>query len=107
MGRRKEILIISIIIFITVILALMPQIISCSKSNNIEVNTQSSIKIIFDEIIYFDPYSIENNLHDADIIFITHGHYDHMDIESIGKVKNENTVMAGKNENTVMAGKAG
>ncbi len=39
MGRRKEILIISIIIFITVILALMPQIISCSKSNNIEVNT--------------------------------------------------------------------
>ena len=39
MGRRKEILIISIIIFITVILELMPQIISCSKSNNIEVNT--------------------------------------------------------------------
>ena len=61
--------------------------------DNIEVNTQSSIKITLDKIIYFDPYKIEDNKHDADIIFITHNHYDHMDKESIKKVKNDNTVI--------------
>ncbi|MBQ1813039.1 MAG: MBL fold metallo-hydrolase [Bacilli bacterium] len=61
--------------------------------DNIEVNTQSSIKIILDKIIYFDPYKIEDNKHDADIIFITHNHYDHMDINSINKIKNENTII--------------
>ena len=61
--------------------------------DNIEVNTQSSIKIILDKIIYFDPYKIEDNKHDADIIFITHNHYDHMDINSINKIKNVNTII--------------
>ena len=63
------------------------------NTNNIEVNTQSSIKLILDKIIYFDPYKIEDNYNDADIIFITHNHYDHYDIESINKVKNENTIV--------------
>lgn len=63
------------------------------NTSNIEVNTQSSIKLTFDKIIYFDPYKIENNKHDADIIFITHNHYDHMDTESIEKIKNNNTII--------------
>ena len=63
------------------------------NTNNIEVNTQSSIKLTLDKIIYFDPYKIEDNMHDADIIFITHNHYDHMDVDSINKVKNENTII--------------
>lgn len=61
--------------------------------SNIEVNTQSSIKLMFNKIVYFDPYKIEGNLHDADIIFITHNHYDHMDVESINKIKNNNTII--------------
>ena len=61
--------------------------------SNIEINTQSSIKLTLDKIIYFDPYKIEDNKHDADIIFITHNHYDHMDNESIEKVKSENTII--------------
>ena len=61
--------------------------------SNIEINTQSSIKLTLDKIIYFDPYKIEDNKHDADIIFITHNHYDHMDINSINKIKNENTII--------------
>ena len=60
---------------------------------NIEINTQSSIKLVFDKTIYFDPYKIEENKHDADIIFITHNHYDHMDNESIEKIKNNNTII--------------
>lgn len=61
--------------------------------SNIEVNTQSSIKLILDKVIYFDPYKIEEDKNDADIIFITHDHYDHMDKESIDKVKKENTII--------------
>ena len=45
--------------------------------DNIEVLTHSSIKFSKDIIIYFDPYKINKEYHDADIIFITHSHYDH------------------------------
>ena len=61
--------------------------------DKIEVNTQSSIKFKLDKIIYFDPYKIEDDINDADIIFITHNHYDHMDSESINKVKNNDTII--------------
>ncbi len=61
--------------------------------SNIEVNTQSSIKLSLNKIIYFDPYKIEESQDDADIIFITHNHYDHMDAESIDKIKNYNTII--------------
>lgn len=63
------------------------------NTTNIEINTQSSIKLKTEKTIYFDPYKIENITHDADIIFITHNHYDHMDNESIEKIKNENTTV--------------
>lgn len=62
-------------------------------TENIKINTQSSIKLTLDKTIYFDPYKMEENKHDADIIFITHNHYDHMDNESIEKIKNENTII--------------
>ena len=63
------------------------------NTDNITVNTQSSIKLKFNKILYFDPYEIKDDMHDADIIFITHNHYDHFDIESINKIKNENTII--------------
>ena len=46
--------------------------------NNIYINTQSSIKIVTDKII---------------LIFITHDHYDHLDYDSINKVKKDNTLI--------------
>ena len=58
----------------------------------ISINAQSSIKIVSDKIIYFDPFKIENESHDADIIFITHDHFDHFSIEDIKKVEKEDTV---------------
>ena len=61
--------------------------------NNISINTQSSIKIIGKNIIYFDPYKIEEENHDADLIFITHDHYDHFDIDSINKIIKEDTII--------------
>lgn len=59
--------------------------------DKISINVHSSIKISDDLIIYFDPFKIEDDIHDADIIFITHDHYDHYDVESIKKVMNDNT----------------
>lgn len=63
------------------------------NTDYITINTQSSIKLELDKIIYFDPYKIEDNRNDANIIFITHDHYDHMDIDSINKIKNDNTIV--------------
>lgn len=61
--------------------------------SNITVNSQSSIRIAGDKIIYFDPFNIEEEAHDADVIFITHEHFDHFDPKSIAKIKNEHTVL--------------
>ena len=53
----------------------------------------SSIKIVEDKTIYFDPYKIQDEAHDADYIFITHSHYDHYSPEDIEKIINDNTVI--------------
>ena len=57
----------------------------------IKVLCHSSIKFEKEKIIYFDPYKIRENYNDADVIFITHSHYDHFSEEDILKVKKENT----------------
>ena len=57
----------------------------------IEVLCHSSIKINKGLVIYFDPFKIDREYHDADIIFITHSHYDHYSEEDINKVKKEDT----------------
>ena len=58
---------------------------------NIRVLCHSSIKFEKEKIIYFDPFKIDKNYNDADIIFITHSHYDHFSEEDILKVKKETT----------------
>jgi len=62
-------------------------------SMEIKLNAQSSIKIVSDKIIYFDPYLIKEETHDADYILITHDHYDHFDLDSINKISNEKTIV--------------
>lgn len=59
--------------------------------DNIEVFCQSTIRISRDLVLYFDPFKIENESFDADIIFITHDHFDHFDIKSILKIKKDDT----------------
>lgn len=60
---------------------------------DIEVLCHSSIKMSKEKIIYVDPFKIEKDEKDADIIFITHDHYDHYSEEDIDKIKKDNTVI--------------
>lgn len=60
--------------------------------DKITVNEQSSIRIESDKTLYFDPLHITEAKHDADIIFITHEHFDHFSPQDIAKVANENTL---------------
>lgn len=59
--------------------------------NNIYVNTRSSIKITGSKIIYFDPLELKESPKDADIIFVTHEHYDHFSPEDIRKIIKDDT----------------
>ncbi len=61
----------------------------------IQVFTQNSIKIEKEKIIYMDTYEMQEEKHDADIIFITHTHYDHFSLKDIEKVKKKDTVIVG------------
>ena len=61
--------------------------------DNIEVLYHSSIRINKEKTIYIDPFKIDRNYNDADIVFITHDHYDHYSEEDIDKVINENTTI--------------
>ena len=59
----------------------------------ISINYQNIIKIKTNKTIYFDPFKIEKTTNDADYIFITHSHYDHLEKESIDKIINEHTTI--------------
>jgi len=59
--------------------------------DNFFVNTRSSIKLTGSKTIYFDPLEIEGTPHDADMVFITHEHYDHFSPEDIEKVLKKDT----------------
>lgn len=59
--------------------------------NSIFVNTRSSIKITGTKTIYFDPLDIDGTPHDADMVFVTHVHYDHFSPEDIKKVLKKDT----------------
>lgn len=63
------------------------------KLDHITVNTQSSIRIEGSKILYFDPFQITEEKHDADVIFVTHEHYDHFEPDSIAKIKKDSTLL--------------
>ncbi|MBI3788451.1 MAG: MBL fold metallo-hydrolase [Ignavibacteriales bacterium] len=41
--------------------------------------------------IYIDPWKLPPGLPKADIVFVTHAHYDHFSIEDIAKIKKDGT----------------
>lgn len=61
--------------------------------NSIDVFTQNSIRIRSAKTIYIDPYQMKEDPHDADLIFITHSHYDHFSADDIKKVSGSSTTL--------------
>lgn len=59
--------------------------------DNLSVNCHSSICI--NGNIYVDPFKINTKLNNAKIVFITHSHYDHLDMSSIKNVINNQTII--------------
>ena len=55
------------------------------------LDNQSGVKVIYDKIIYFDPFKLKDNYKDADYIFISHPHYDHFSKDDILRIKKDNT----------------
>ncbi len=61
-------------------------------TDNITINAHSSIRVGGAITLYFDPFHLTDEPHDADIVFITHDHYDHLSPEDIARVKKADTV---------------
>ena len=60
--------------------------------DNVTINAHSSIRIEEGKVLYFDPFHISDATNDADIVFVTHDHYDHFSPEDIRKVMKDDTV---------------
>jgi L-ascorbate metabolism protein UlaG (beta-lactamase superfamily) len=65
------------------------------KYKNIEVKWlgHSGFLIQNGKTVYIDPFRISEDLPEADIILITHSHYDHCSIEDIRKIARNGTVI--------------
>ena len=60
--------------------------------DNIHWLGHSGIKISGETVIYIDPYHISRS-DKADLILITHEHYDHLSMDDILKIKKDDTVI--------------
>lgn len=62
----------------------------------------AGFKIIYEsKKIYIDPYKLSKeheNVSDADIVLITHNHFDHLSIEDLKNIINETTVIVSAQE---------
>jgi L-ascorbate metabolism protein UlaG (beta-lactamase superfamily) len=63
------------------------------KIGNIELKWlgHSGFLIKNSKVIYVDPYQIKENSEKADLIFITHSHYDHCSVADMQKIVKEGT----------------
>lgn len=64
---------------------------------NVRVFTQSAIRIQSESgiVIYLDPFHLTDDeaAHDADIVLITHAHYDHCSPDDIARVAGKHTTL--------------
>jgi len=56
------------------------------------INAHSSIRLESSQVIYVDPFYIPAETHDADIVCITHEHFDHFSPADIEKIRDAGTL---------------
>ncbi len=61
--------------------------------NQISINAHSSVRVAGEQVFYVDPFKMTEAPHDADVVFVTHDHYDHFSPEDLEKVKKADTVL--------------
>lgn len=54
-----------------------------------------AMKVKGNKVIYIDPFQLKRGEEAADIILITHEHYDHCSPEDVGKIAKKDTVVVG------------
>jgi L-ascorbate metabolism protein UlaG (beta-lactamase superfamily) len=76
------------------------------ETNHIHWLGHSSFRIEDKSVqIYIDPFKLSANLPKADIIFITHAHYDHFSAEDIAKIQKDSTIIVATSDVTSKIGK--
>ncbi len=70
-----------------------------TKIKNVIARTEwlghDTFKLCDDIVIYTDPYKLKGELTKADLILITHDHFDHLSLEDIEKIKKDDTAVVG------------
>jgi L-ascorbate metabolism protein UlaG (beta-lactamase superfamily) len=70
-----------------------------NRSDTIAIHSVGHGSLYFEYnnlVIHVDPYSAQadyNSLPDASLVFITHGHSDHYDLNALNKIKTDSTTM--------------
>ena len=68
-----------------------------NSGNEIRVLTHAAIRLVMkdamhqDLVLYCDPFHLAEAPQDADLLLVTHAHYDHYSVEDIAKVRKNST----------------
>jgi L-ascorbate metabolism protein UlaG (beta-lactamase superfamily) len=61
--------------------------------DNITWLGHATFRITAEKVIYIDPWKLKGDMPKADIILITHDHYDHCEPEDVAKIQTDDTVI--------------
>lgn len=60
----------------------------------LSVVSHSCVRIAGSKVVYTDPFEVPTAMNDADVVLVTHSHYDHLSPEDLVRVIGSNTVIA-------------
>uniref|UniRef100_A0A7J2TIG8 MBL fold metallo-hydrolase n=1 Tax=Archaeoglobus fulgidus TaxID=2234 RepID=A0A7J2TIG8_ARCFL len=65
------------------------------RFGNVEITylKHAGFKVKGSKVLYVDPYDVPEGLEKADLILVTHDHFDHMDIKSIKRLSKSDTTV--------------